>query len=108
LGRDPDAQEVTEFSLLFNRELIIKPVIVSIGAGVAQTPITADIKNFIPSSYGDYYTMAQVTKSMLGLPLNLNISIPTKSKLSTGINVHSNFNSFVNFYSADIFLSYRF
>lgn len=105
---DDNPEELSEVYLLFNRELINKPVVAAVGAGVAYTSITADINNFIPSPYGDYYTTAQVTKSMLALPLNLNISIPTKRKFSTGISVHSNFNSFTSFYSADIFVSYKF
>lgn len=108
LGYDPDPQEVIGIYLLFNRDVISKPVIVSVGAGAAYNSITADIKKFTETPYGPRYSEAQVTKSLLGLPLNLNISIPTKRKLSTGISFHSDFNSFVNFYSANIFLSYRF
>ena len=107
-GHDPDPEEVIGIYLLFNRELISKPVIVSVGAGAAYNSITADIKYFTESPYGPRYSEAQVTKSLLGVPLNLNISIPTKKKLSTGINFHSDFNSFATFYSANIFLSYRF
>lgn len=107
-GDDPDPQEVIGAYLLFNRDLISKPVIVSVGAGVAYNSVTTDIKNFIQPSPADYYTSAQITRSIIGLPLNLNISLPTRRKLSTGINFHSDFNSFVNFYSANIFLSYKF
>lgn len=101
-------QKATELCFLYNREFIIKATSVSVGAGVANTNYVADIRNLMgPPPPGTYYGFEKFEHSVIGFPVNVNIS-NTKRKFTAGIGLHSNFNSISSIYAGNIFLIYKF